>query len=218
MTDRPNTVEVTSMKDAAGEISAAFSGDETVNRFSRVHTPGLAAALMRVSNLIMRSHLNLAAAVLFGLGTIACGSPSRADTDAAEITAAQANAVLIKSAYDAFSRGDTQSVFAIFAENILWHVPGRGPLSKDYRGHAEVGGFFEHFMGLSEGSFRIQIDQILANRDRVVVLCTESASRAGRSWSSPQVHVWTVKDGRATAFWEYEGDQQGEDEFWSMHP
>jgi ketosteroid isomerase-like protein len=218
MTDRPNTVEVTSMKDAAGEISAAFSGDETVNHFSRVHTAGLAAALMRVSNLITRSHLNLAAAVLFGLGTIACGSPSRADTDAAEITAAHANAVLIKSAYDAFSRGDTQSVFAIFAENILWHVPGRGPLSKDYRGHAEVGGFFEHFMGLSEGSFRIQIDQILANRDRVVVLCTESASRAGRSWSSPQVHVWTVKDGRATAFWEYEGDQQGEDEFWSMHP
>ena len=109
-------------------------------------------------------------------------------------------------------------MFAVFAENILWHVPGRGPLSRDYRGHAEVGGFFEHFMGLSEGTFRIQIDEILANRDRVVVLCTETASRAGRSWSSPQVHVWTVKDGRATAFWEYEGDQQGEDEFWSTHP
>jgi uncharacterized protein len=109
-------------------------------------------------------------------------------------------------------------VFAVFAENILWHVPGRGPLSRDYRGHGEVAGFFEHFMGLSEGTFRIQIDEILANRDRVVVLCTETARRAGRSWSSPQVHVWTVKDGRATAFWEYEGDQQGEDEFWSMHP
>jgi len=214
----PNTVEVTSMKNVTGEISAAFSGEETVTHFGRVHIPRLAAALTRVSNLIVRSHLNLAAAVLFGLGTIACGGPSRADTDAAEITAAQANAALIKSAYDAFSHGDTQSAFAVFAENILWHVPGRGPLSRDYRGHAEVGGFFEHFMGLSEGSFRIQIDQILANRDRVVVLCTESASRAGRSWSSPQVHVWTVKDGRATAFWEYEGDQQGEDEFWSMHP
>jgi uncharacterized protein len=217
-TDMTDMVEVTSIKNAASEMSAAFSGDETVKHFGRVHIPRLAAVLMRVSNLIMRRHLNLAAAVLFGLGTIACGNPSRADSDAAEITAAQANAALIKSAYDAFSRGDTQNVFAVFAENILWHVPGRGPLSRDYRGHAEVGGFFEHFMGLSEGSFRIQIDQILANRDRVVVLCTESASRAGRSWSSPQVHVWTVKDGRATAFQEYEGDQQGEDEFWSMNP
>ena len=165
----------------------------------------------------IRSQLNLAAAVLFALGTIADGSPSRADTAAAETTAAQANAALIKSAYDAFGRGDTKRVFAVFAENILWHVPGRGPLSRNYRGHAQVAGFFDHFMGLSEGTFRIQIDQILADRDRVVVLCTESARRAGRSWSSPQVHVWTVRDGRATAFWEYEGDQQGEDEFWSTH-
>jgi hypothetical protein len=47
------------------------------------------------------------------------------------------------------------------------------------------------------------------------VLCTESAQRGGRSWSSPQVHVWTVKDGRATVFSQYQGDQQTEDEFWS---
>jgi uncharacterized protein len=219
MTDMTDMMGVTSMKNVASEMTAAFSGDETVKLFARVQISRFAVARMRVSSIIMRSHLNLAAAVLFlGLGTIVSGSPSRADPAAAEITAAQANAALIKSAYDAFSRGDTQSVFAVFAENILWHVPGRGPLSRDYRGHAEVAGFFEHFMGLSEGTFRIQIDEILANRDRVVVLCTESASRAGRSWSSPQVHVWTVKDGRATTFWEYEGDQQGDDEFWSAHP
>jgi ketosteroid isomerase-like protein len=41
--------------------------------------------------------------------------------------------------------------------------------------------------------------------------------RGGRSWSAPQVHVWTVKDGKAMVFREYEGDQQGDDEFWSSH-
>jgi uncharacterized protein len=218
MADLKDMVELTSMRNIVSEMSTACVSDDAVKHFGRMHISRLAAVLMRVSSIIKRSRPSLAAAVLFGLGTIVCGSPSRADTAAAEITAAQANAALIKSAYDAFSRGDTQSVFSVFADNILWHVPGRGPLSRDYRGHAEVGGFFEHFMGLSEGTFRIQIDQILADRDRVVVLCTETASRAGRSWSSPTVHVWTVKDGRATAFWEYEGDQQGEDEFWSMHP
>jgi ketosteroid isomerase-like protein len=130
-------------------------------------------------------------------------------------TAAEANAALIKGAYDAFSRGDTQSVFAAFAEDIFWHVPGRGPLSGDYRGHAQVLGFFEHFMRLSGGTFRIQIDEVFTKGDRVVVLCTNSARRGGQSWSSPEVHVWTVKDGRALAFWEYQGDQQAEDEFWS---
>jgi hypothetical protein len=59
-------VEVTSIKNAASEMSAAFSGDETVRHFGRAHIPRLHAVLMRVSNLFMRRHLNLAAAVLFG--------------------------------------------------------------------------------------------------------------------------------------------------------
>jgi ketosteroid isomerase-like protein len=78
-----------------------------------------------------------------------------------------------------------------------------------------VGGFFQKFMELSSGTFRIQIDDVLSKGDRVVVLCTESAQRGGRSWSSPQVHAWTVRDGHATVFWQYQGDQQTEDEFWS---
>ena len=131
-----------------------------------------------------------------------------------DIATAEANAALIISGYDAFGRGDIRGALAVFAENILWHVPGRGPLSRDYRGHAEVLGFFQRFMELSGGTFQIQIDEVFAKRNGVV-LCTETAQRGGRSWSSPQVHVWTVKDGRAIAFREYEGDQQGEDEFWS---
>jgi len=137
------------------------------------------------------------------------------DSTTTEIVAAQANGALIRSAYEAFSRGDVQKAIASFAEDILWHVPGRGPLSRDYRGHAEVLGFFGHFMELSGGTFRVQVDDVLAKGDRVVVLCTESGRRGGRSWSSPQVHVWTVENGKATVFWQYQGDQQTEDEFWS---
>jgi ketosteroid isomerase-like protein len=106
-------------------------------------------------------------------------------------------------------------VFERLAEDILWHVPGRGPLSRDYRGHQEVLGFFEHFMQLSGGTFRISVDAVLAKDDRVVVLVTESARRGDHEWSSPQVHVWTVAGGKATVFWQYQGDQQTEDEFWS---
>jgi hypothetical protein len=137
------------------------------------------------------------------------------DSRTTETTAGTENGTLIRSAYDAFSRGDLQGAIATFAEDIFWHVPGRGPLARDYRGHAEVLGFFGHFMELSGGTFRLQVDELLANGDRVVVLCTESARRGGRSWSSPQVHVWTVKNGKATVFREYPGDQQAEDEFWS---
>ena len=100
-------------------------------------------------------------------------------------------------------------------EDILWHVPGRGPLSRDYRGHAEVVGFFQHFMELSHGTFRIQVDDILAKGDRVVVLCTESAQRGGRSWSSPQSTFGRSRMDEPPSSGKYQGDQQAEDEFWS---
>ena len=82
----------------------------------------------------------------------------------------EANAALILSGYDALARGDMPGAFTAFAEDIFWHVPGRGPLSRDYRGHAEVLGFFEHFMRLSNGTFRIQVDDVLAKGEQVVIL------------------------------------------------
>jgi ketosteroid isomerase-like protein len=47
-----------------------------------------------------------------------------------------------------------------------------------------------------------------------VVLSTVTAERHGRGWSSPEVHVWQVRDGRATDFREFQGDQAAEDAFW----
>ena len=132
------------------------------------------------------------------------------------MTEPEHNGAMIVGAYEAFGRGDIQSALELFADDIIWHIPGRGPLSREYRGHAEVLGFFNHFMQLSEGTFTVRIDEVFAKGDRVIILCTESAQRGGRNWSSSQVHIWTVKGGRAIAFREYEGDQQGEDEFWSM--
>ena len=139
------------------------------------------------------------------------------DATTTDTAAASANGALIERAYVAFSRGDLQGAIATFAADIFWHVPGRGPLARDYRGHAEVLDFFGRFMTLSNGTFRMRVDDVLAQGDRVVVLCTASAQRGGRHWSSPEVHVWTMKDGKATVFWEYQGDQQAEDEFWSFH-
>jgi ketosteroid isomerase-like protein len=126
-----------------------------------------------------------------------------------------ANQQLIERAYAAFATGDIPTVLAAMADDIRWHVPGRGPISGDFRGHEQVLGFFRRFMELSGGTFRIVVDDVLAKGDRVIVLVTESAQRLGRRWSSPQVHAWTVKNGKATVFWQFQGDQQTEDEFWS---
>jgi hypothetical protein len=56
---------------------------------------------------------------------------------------------------------------------------------------------------------------VLAKDDLVVFLVTVNAQRNGVSASFPEVHVWRMKDQKATEFREYQGDEQREDQFWS---
>ena len=70
-------------------------------------------------------------------------------------------------------------------------------------------------MQLSGGAFGIEVHNVLAEDDIVVVLTTVNAQRNGISASFPEVHVWRMKDGRVIQFREYQGDEQREDRFWS---
>ena len=125
------------------------------------------------------------------------------------------DAAIIRTAYAAFARGDVPAVFAVFDPKMTWHVPGHGPLSGDYTGHAEIGMFFQRTMELSGGKFSIDVHEVLAGRDVVVALVTVKAERRGKAAEFPEVHVWRMHNGRAIAFREYQGDEQREDRFWT---
>src|ERR1700746_1480971 len=128
---------------------------------------------------------------------------------------ANPNAELIEKGYQAFATGDIPTVLGIFDPGITWHVPGRSPISGDFKAHDGVLDFFGRCQELSGGTLHIDIDEILADGERVVVLCTVSAERLGRHWSSPEVQVWRVVDGQAVEFREFQGDQESEDAFWA---
>ena len=70
-------------------------------------------------------------------------------------------------------------------------------------------------MELSGGVFSIDVHNVFAEGDLVVVLTTVKAQRNGVSASLREVHVWHMRDGKATEFREYQGDEQREDRFWS---
>ncbi|MGN6474862.1 MAG: nuclear transport factor 2 family protein [Mycobacteriales bacterium] len=131
------------------------------------------------------------------------------------MTQTQTSAQLVEKGYRAFAAGDIATVLEIFSEDIRWHIPGRSPISGNFTGHEGVLDFFGRCMELSAGTLRIEVDEVLAEGDRVVMLVTVSAERNGQQWSSPEVHVWRVSDGRAVEFREFQGDQQTEDAFWA---
>ena len=127
----------------------------------------------------------------------------------------ESNTEIIRKAYQDFANGNIPAVFASFDATISWHVPGHSPLSGDYRGHEQIGGFFQRTMELSRGAFSIDVQNVLADGDLVVVLATVNAQRSGVAASFSEVHVWRLKTGKAIEFREYQGDEQREDRFWS---
>jgi uncharacterized protein len=128
---------------------------------------------------------------------------------------AQENAQVIRNGYDAFGKGDIPTVLAMFADDIVWHIPGRSPLAGDYTGPQEVLGFFGTLQDRGEGSFRLEFHDLLASDDHVVVLVNEIAHRGDKALNSPSVHVWHVRDGKVTEFWGMSKDIYAVDEFWA---
>jgi ketosteroid isomerase-like protein len=124
------------------------------------------------------------------------------------------NAALVRRGYDAFSKGDMDTINEIFADDIVWHIAGRSPLAGDYKGKNEVFGFFGQLAERSGGSFSLEVHDVLGNDEHVTALTRERAERGGNSLDVNGVHVWHVRDGKAVEFWGVAYDVYAEDAFW----
>jgi uncharacterized protein len=127
---------------------------------------------------------------------------------------AHPNEELMRRGYEAFTNGDLQTIDELFADDIVWHVPGNNQLSGEYRGKEEVFGNFGKLVELTGGSFRLEIHDVLANDEHVVVLVRATAEREGRKLDDRSMQLWHVEDGKATEQWLYPEDPQATDEFW----
>jgi hypothetical protein len=125
------------------------------------------------------------------------------------------NGELIRSGYEAFSKGDMETIAKIFAPDIRWSVSGRNRISGTYNGQDETFAFFGQLVELTDGTFTVGVHDLLASDDHVVVLAKESASRDGKSLESDDVHVWHLAGGKAVEFWGISKDQHEVDEFWA---
>jgi len=127
---------------------------------------------------------------------------------------AQENGALIRSGYEAFSKGDMETIAKIFGSDIRWTVSGRNQISGTYSGQEETFAFFGRLMEVTDGTFAVGIHDLLASDDHVVVLVKETARRNGKSLESDDVHVWHIANGEAVEFWGISKDQNEVDKFW----
>lgn len=125
------------------------------------------------------------------------------------------NEELYRKGFEAFQKGDTETLKDHFADDIIWHVGGQGPFAGDYKGSGEVISLFGRQVEATGGTFKLELHDLLANDEHVVALVRTTAERNGKRLNDPGVHVVHVRDGKLAESWFHASDQYAVDEFFS---
>lgn len=118
------------------------------------------------------------------------------------------NTVVVKGIYEAFSRGDIESILGQLANNVEWVVPGHEdgiPYAGTYHGKDGVGAFFS---SLGEAVVYDQFEPLrfVAQGDQVAVFgryhgtIKTNAREVETTWAME----WTLSEGKVTGFSVYE--------------
>lgn len=112
------------------------------------------------------------------------------------------NKEIIQGLYQSFASGDVEAVIAKFADDIVWTEADGFPLAGTYVGPQAV--VENVFMRLGEFSdnWGVSVDRYIADGDTVVAdgKYTWNNKKTGAPCEVRMAHVWTLADGKATAF------------------
>ena len=126
------------------------------------------------------------------------------------------NVAIMQRAYDAFNKADMDTLIEIFDESIVWHLPGRSSMAKDYEGRDATLTYFGEIGEKTGGTFQAELQHLLADDDdRVVGIQRSTGERDGKRLDVGNAIVFELKDGRVVDGREHFHDLYAWDEFWS---
>jgi len=130
---------------------------------------------------------------------------------------AQSNAEVMRKGYAAFSRGDMDALRdELFTPDIVWHQAGKNQTSGDYRGADAVIGLFGNLFSLTDGTFRVEVHDVLASEEHVVVLARVQGQRGGKTIQHGDYsHICHFRDGKLSEAWIVDVDPYEIDDFFA---
>jgi ketosteroid isomerase-like protein len=128
---------------------------------------------------------------------------------------AHPNEELVRRGFEAFSKGDVDTLRDLFDPDAVRHAPGRSPLSGDHRGVDDILDFFARTMELTGGTFRVELHDVVANDEHTVALYVARGEREGRTLEDRSVLVSHVRNGKLLETWQHSEDQYAADEYLS---
>jgi ketosteroid isomerase-like protein len=126
------------------------------------------------------------------------------------------NENLLRREYEARAARDDGALAEVFAEDVVWHVPGRNSIAGEYRGIDEVMEYIRRRRELADdGTFEITVHDVLANDEHGLVIATGRATRGGKAVQWRAHGLYRFRDGRIAECWVLPENQYEFDKIWS---
>ena len=113
----------------------------------------------------------------------------------------------------AAKRGDWDSAFGYFAEDIEFHIPGRSAFAGHRRGKDAAVDYIrsvrDHYR---DGEIELELIDMLASDERVVLLVRERFHGDGPPLEIRRANVYRVRGDQIVEIWIFEADQYVVDE------
>jgi ketosteroid isomerase-like protein len=126
----------------------------------------------------------------------------------------QNNEQIFRTGYAAFGQGDLATLEKLFAADAVWYEPGASPISGAYKGWPEIAQLFMTYAERSNGTFKAELHDVLANDQVAFSIATVTGERNGRRLNQGDHVLGTIRDGKITEMRVFYHDQRAVDEFW----
>lgn len=123
------------------------------------------------------------------------------------------NATLVRQGYDALNTGNLSFFVEHYADDVVEHQPGQNLLSGDYKGVDAVLGFYGRLAQETAGTFRAELESVLANEQRVVSVHHSTAQRNGKALDCRTSLIFEFRDGKVVDIDTLDEDQDAWEEF-----
>jgi uncharacterized protein len=105
-------------------------------------------------------------------------------------------------------RGDFAAAFAMFAEDIVFRIPGRSSFSGEHRGREAAMAYINAARALSaEHEVQVEVVDALTSTDRFALIVVERFHRGGEIVEIRRANVYRVRGDEIDQIWIFEGDQ-----------
>ncbi len=126
------------------------------------------------------------------------------------------HAALVRRGYDAFSRGDMDTLRGLMSGDATHHVPGSHPLSGDFKGQDSILDMYRRLSEETNGTFTVELRHVLVDgRGHAVSLHHLTAERDGKRLDETGGIVFRIVGDKITDLDECIEDIDTANDFWS---